>query len=571
MKKLILSFVAAMAVALLWSASAYATVGDTHTVDGITYKVLTESGSTGTVQVGNDTLAIAQNTTGSITIPSTVTNGGITYTVTSIGDDAFSYCAGLTSVTIPSSVTSIGNSAFFACGGLTSVTIPSGVTSIGNSAFGVCGLTSVTIPSGVTSIGNNAFMGCGGLTSVTIPNGVESIGNQAFQSCDRLTSVTIPSSVTSIGSEAFSFCSALTSVTIPSSVTSIGAQAFWNCSALTDITLHIVDDYTLSDVAKINDQTIDTEGGKKITKVTGEGGKTLTNSSGASIAAEHFGKTYTVAAGAGFYFFMAYDVTFDSNGGSSVASLTKVKESSKITKPTDPTRNGYTFGGWYKDSAFATAWDFDKDTVTANVTLYAKWNAIPADKPNIPAPVQTNAPAPKVESAPTSTPAPTPAPENVIANIASQINNATGSGTVVIPMASANLPTNLLNAAKGKDIDLILDFGTHSITISGTSVKDLPKAQQTVDLSAKAISTKALTELSDGKSVKQLEFKQKGEFPFELGLTLWVGNKYNGQTLRLSIYDKDNNLLEEVDAAEVSKGKVTFTVPSGGRYVITKE
>ena len=84
-------------------------------------------------------------------------------------------------VNIGNAVTSIGNNAFSGCGYLTSVTIPDGVTSIGDGAFSGCsGLTSVTIPDGVTSIGTNAFSGCNGLTSVTIPDSVTSIGNWAF-------------------------------------------------------------------------------------------------------------------------------------------------------------------------------------------------------------------------------------------------------------------------------------------------------------------------------------------------------------------------------------------------------
>ncbi len=204
-------------------------------------------------------------------IPASVTYNSVTYSVTSIGDYAFDWCSGLTSVTIPNSVTSIGDYAFADCSGLTSVTIPNSVTSIGNYAFEYCtGLTSVTIPNSVTSIGDGAFSVCEGLTSIvvengnsvydsrnncnaiietatntliagcqntTIPNSVTSIGSSAFYGCTGLTSITIPDSVTSIGVRAFWYCTGLTSVTIPNSVTSIGKDTFGRCTGLTSVTI----------------------------------------------------------------------------------------------------------------------------------------------------------------------------------------------------------------------------------------------------------------------------------------------------------------------------------------------
>ena len=68
-----------------------------------------------------------------------------------------------------------------------------------------------------------------------------------------------------------------------------------------------------------------------------------------------------------------YTVTFNSQGGSAVSSQT-VNHGGLVSKPTDPTKAGYTFGGWYKEAGCTTAWDFDTDTVTSNVTLYAQWN-----------------------------------------------------------------------------------------------------------------------------------------------------------------------------------------------------
>ena len=67
------------------------------------------------------------------------------------------------------------------------MTIGNGVTSVGDEAFNGCnGLTSVTIPDSVTSIGSSAFMNCSGLMSVTIGNGVTNIGEEAFNGCNNL-------------------------------------------------------------------------------------------------------------------------------------------------------------------------------------------------------------------------------------------------------------------------------------------------------------------------------------------------------------------------------------------------
>ena len=156
--------------------------------------------------------------------------------VTSIGNNTFRNCIGLTTITIAGSVTNIGESAFSGCISLTSITIPNRITSLGRDIFyGCSGLTSVTIPNSVMSIGQRAFYGCSGLTFVTIPNSVTSIGNEAFASCSRLTSIAIPNKVTSIGSSTFADCSGLKTVTIPNSVTSIGQGAFAGCSNLTSI------------------------------------------------------------------------------------------------------------------------------------------------------------------------------------------------------------------------------------------------------------------------------------------------------------------------------------------------
>jgi hypothetical protein len=90
-------------------------------------------------------------------------------------------------VTIGSSVTSIGQQAFYNCSGLTSVTIPNSVTSIGEYAFSGCtGLTSVTIPNSVTSIGERAFYECSGLTSAEAPAGFFDVPEAEWPYCTKI-------------------------------------------------------------------------------------------------------------------------------------------------------------------------------------------------------------------------------------------------------------------------------------------------------------------------------------------------------------------------------------------------
>lgn len=160
-------------------------------------------------------------------------------TVTTIGDSAFRYCEGLTSVNIPNSVTAIDSYAFSVCKGLTSVTIPNSVTTIGNSAFRNCtGLTSVAIPNSVTKIADDTFLNCTKLESATISNSATSIGEDAFAGCWELREITIPNSVIRISRCAFSTCSHLNSVTIPNSVRFIGDMAFEKCDAIRKIYCH---------------------------------------------------------------------------------------------------------------------------------------------------------------------------------------------------------------------------------------------------------------------------------------------------------------------------------------------
>ena len=230
MRKLFSLFLALVATTSLWAHD--------FEVDGIYYNYLEDNNVEVTYR--GDYYDSYDEYAGEVIIPSTVTFDGTTYIVTSIGNDAFSKCLSLTSITIPNSVTSIGEWAFFDCSSLTSITIPNSVTSIGAYAFWYCSsLTSVTIPNSVTSIGIGAFYNCSSLTSITIPNSVTSIGDEAFWYCENLTSVTIGEGVTSIGFDAFSGCSSLTTVICTAVEVPNLEMSIFDCVPLSEATLYV--------------------------------------------------------------------------------------------------------------------------------------------------------------------------------------------------------------------------------------------------------------------------------------------------------------------------------------------
>ncbi|MCF0219511.1 MAG: leucine-rich repeat protein [Muribaculaceae bacterium] len=244
-------------VALFSSAAVYAYDFE---VDGIYYNI---NGSEATV-----TYKDYGSYSGSVVIPKRVTYNGTTYSVTTIGNNAFDGCVSLKSVTIPEGVNVIGNNAFNYCDSLKSVTIPEGVTAIGENAFSCCNsLTSVTIPTTITSIENYVFDCCSGLISITIPESVSTIGKFAFACCTSLITMNIPESVTSIGMGAFSYCCNLTSITIPEGITVIEESTFSDCFNLTSINIpdnvNTIGKYAFCGCSKMASVTI----GKSVTSI----------------------------------------------------------------------------------------------------------------------------------------------------------------------------------------------------------------------------------------------------------------------------------------------------------------
>jgi hypothetical protein len=114
--------------------------------------------------------------------------GSYTYAANVIPPIAFTlippnnYTRNLTTITLPSTVSSIENQAFYGCTGLSTVNIPSTVltTIVSGAFYGCTNLTSINIPSSVTSIGVSAFFNCLKLTTIAFPSSLITIGNNVF-------------------------------------------------------------------------------------------------------------------------------------------------------------------------------------------------------------------------------------------------------------------------------------------------------------------------------------------------------------------------------------------------------
>lgn len=219
--------------AILLAAIIFSTLqiqSNTFVCDGITYEP--SSGETATVVAADSSTTYS----GSILIPPSITNEGITYTVTAVAQRAFHSCSRLRSIVFPNSVTTIGEWAFAGCINLTDIKLPEGMTTITKAMlYGCRNLTSITLPSTVNRIEEEAFYSCSRLKNIIFNEGLTLIEEYAFSRCTSLETIDLPSSLLVLRGHAFNNCTSLASFTLPSSTYQVGINPFFGCTALTHI------------------------------------------------------------------------------------------------------------------------------------------------------------------------------------------------------------------------------------------------------------------------------------------------------------------------------------------------
>ena len=321
--------------------------------------------------------------------------------VETIGDYAFEGCFGGhegSKLVLPDSVTHIGMGAFDDCTWLQNVTLSKNLTDIGNAAFANCtALQEIQIPAGVKTIGAGAFQSCTKLESIDIPSSVTNIGAVAFYSCVSLSNITIPSSVTTIGDDAFALCVALKEITIPQQVEEIGAEAFTACAQLEKIDIK-----SDSNLTTVGEHAFETN-------CMYQGGRLAMDSSALKAALAELGITELAETKIYCGAPMKKSGLLSDKGVAEkniIASVTVKLVDGEQTKTWNvpygetvgtleqPTKEGYTFVGWYWYDENGNENVFDPTApLTEDTTIHAEWkkNAAPAPTPT-PAPAPAPAP-----------------------------------------------------------------------------------------------------------------------------------------------------------------------------------
>ncbi len=271
------------------------------------------------------------------------------------GSDFHSFHPNLREVKLPEGLSYIGARAFCDSPDLTEVKIPNTVTKIKEYAFSGCtGLTEIELPPQLEEVDGGLFSRCSELKEITIPSSVKTIGARAFQYCTKLESVTLSEGLREIEYQAF-YCTNLKSLNIPKSVERLEYDMVGGCQHLAYITI------------EPQSQLKETEPDYWFGGVFGDGN--------ADVYCEPRLRNLVDNVLERARFITTVDVTLVDGDKSEPK---KIDYGANIAALGTPTKQGYSFTGWYTDEDCKTRYPDEQLFANINGTkLYAGWKFDP--------------------------------------------------------------------------------------------------------------------------------------------------------------------------------------------------
>lgn len=172
---------------------------------------------------------------------------------------------------------------------------------------------------------------------------------------------------------------------------------------------------------------------------------------------------------------------------------------------------------------------------------------------------------------PEETPDPVRPTDNLISQTVANINNAEAGGTVVMDMGNANtVPSQVLEAAKGKEVNIVLNMGGYTWTINGKNIY----ADHPTDINLKvifntdAVPSETVKKLAGDNDAMQLQLVHSGDFGFKATLTFNAGADKAGQYGNLYYYNSEGRMIFNNAGKIAENGSLSLSFSHASDYVV---
>lgn len=151
------------------------------------------------------------------------------------------------------------------------------------------------------------------------------------------------------------------------------------------------------------------------------------------------------------------------------------------------------------------------------------------------------------------------------------ITTAKAGDTYTVDMSEATVvPKDVLEAAKGKDVDIVLDMNGYKQTINGNNIQadNLKDINLSVDTDSDAIPDDVISELAGNNPVKQISLAYSGDFGFKASLTYNIGSEYAGKYGNLYYYDSTGRMIFKNAGTIDADGNISLNFSHASEYAV---